>query len=85
MVAGKIFVSSAAVRTTKASGRETMPDNKKNRGKQDRAKVARFQGYEVNYFARKHDISTDQAERLIAQIGNDRERLNDAAKKLKRR
>jgi hypothetical protein len=38
----------------------------------------------VNYFASKHDITTQQAEDLIKKVGNDREKLNEAAAKLKK-
>lgn len=59
-----------------------MPDSKSKRGKADRRKVAGGQGYEVGYFARKHGITRDQARRLIARIGNNRDRLNAAAERL---
>ena len=49
---------------------------------QDRRKVAAGQGYEVNYFATKHGITREQARDLI---GNDRDKLNSAAEKLKRK
>jgi hypothetical protein len=52
---------------------------------QDRRKVAAGQGYEVNYFATKHDISRQQARDLIERIGNDRRKLNAAAARLSRR
>ena len=52
-----------------------MADNKAKRGKGDRARVAAGEGYEVSYFARKHDITTDQALKLIERIGNDRDKL----------
>ena len=60
-----------------------MADRKSKRGKADRRKVAKGEGYEVAYFARKHGITRDQAIRLIDRIGNDREKLNKAAAKLK--
>jgi len=60
-----------------------MTDNKSKRGEADRRKVATGEGYEVSYFARKHGISKEQAEGLIRKIGNDREKLNAAAAKLK--
>jgi len=41
--------------------------------------------YSVDYFARKHDISVEQARELIRKIGRDREKLNEAAAKLFRR
>lgn len=59
-----------------------MADNKSKRGGADRRRVAGGEGYEVNYFARKHGISKDQAQKLIDRIGNDREKLNTAAGKL---
>jgi len=60
-----------------------MADNKTRRGKSDRQKVAKGEGYEVAYFARKHGITRDQALRLIDRVGNDRDKLNKAAAKLK--
>lgn len=60
-----------------------MADNKSKRGEADRRQVAGGEGYEVNYFARKHGISKDQAQDLIKRVGNDREKLNAAAQKLK--
>lgn len=60
-----------------------MADNKAKTAAPDRRRVAGGEGYEVGYFARKHDITRQQAEALIKRIGNDRAKLNDAAKKLK--
>lgn len=60
-----------------------MSDNKSKRGGADRRKVAGGEGYELSYFARKHGISKEQAAGLIRKIGNDREKLNAAAAKLK--
>lgn len=59
-----------------------MADNKAKRGAGDRRTVAAGEGYEVNYFARKHGIAKADAEKLIARIGNNRDKLNDAAQKL---
>ena len=42
------------------------------------------QGCEANYFARQHGINAQQARDLIKEVGNDREKLNAAAAKLKR-
>jgi hypothetical protein len=50
----------------------------------DRRRVAGGEGYEVNYFARKHGISKDQAESL-KRIGDDRAELNAAAEKPRNR
>jgi hypothetical protein len=41
------------------------------------------QGYEVTRFARKHGITRQQAREIIKKIGNDREKLNEAALALK--
>jgi hypothetical protein len=60
-----------------------MADDKTKTGAADRARVAGGEGYEVDYFARKHGITKDQAEDLIKRIGNDREKLDAAAAKLK--
>ncbi|HWJ38902.1 MAG TPA: DUF3606 domain-containing protein, partial [Sphingomicrobium sp.] len=61
-----------------------MSDDKSNRSGHDRSRVAGGEGYEVSYFARKHGISRQEAEDLIKRIGNDRERLDEAAAALKR-
>lgn len=61
-----------------------MADDKSKRGAGDRRTVAAGEGYEVNYFARKHGITAQQARDLIKQVGNDREKLNEAAGKLKK-
>jgi hypothetical protein len=60
-----------------------MADDKTKRGAGDRARVAAGEDYEVGYFARKHDITTQEAEDLIKQVGNSREKLDEAAAKLK--
>ena len=60
-----------------------MADDKTKRGGADRGRVAAGEGYEVNYFAKKHGISRDQAQDLIKRVGNDRDKLNAAAQKLK--
>ena len=62
-----------------------MPDGKKRRSSSDRRKVAVGEPYEVGYFAKKHDITRDQARELIRQIGNDRDKLNEAASRLFRK
>jgi hypothetical protein len=41
--------------------------------------------YNVDYFARKHDISIEQARELTRRMGRDREKLNEAAAKLFRK
>ena len=41
--------------------------------------------YNVDYFARKHDISLEQARELMRKIGRDRDKLNEAAARLFRK
>jgi hypothetical protein len=64
-------------------GDRMMADDKTKRGGADRRQIAGAESYEVGYFARKHDISREQAGDLIKRIGPARETLNAAASKLK--
>lgn len=41
--------------------------------------------YSVDYFARKHDISAEQARELMRTLGRNRDKLNEAAAKLFRK
>ena len=61
-----------------------MKDDTTKRGAADRARVASGQGYELRYFARKHGLTTAQANDLIRRIGTDRGKLNEAAVRLRR-
>lgn len=61
-----------------------MADDKNKRGSGDQREVAGGEGYELRYFARKHQLTTAQAMDLIRRIGNDRAKLNEAAVKLRR-
>lgn len=58
-----------------------MSDDKTKKGAADRRQVAAGEGYEVAYFARKHGLTRDDAQKLIDRVGNDREKLNAAAAK----
>ena len=60
-----------------------MPDDKTKRNGADRRTVAAGEVYEVDYFARKHGISREDAEALIKRIGNNREELDAAAERMK--
>jgi hypothetical protein len=63
-----------------------MADDKTTHGwNQDRGRVAGGQEYEVDYFARKHGITAEQAQQLIKEYGNSREILDAEAEKLKKR
>ena len=55
----------------------------KRGGRRDSNRVAGGQGYEVNYFARKHGISTQKARELIRMVGNNRIKLEQAMARLK--
>jgi uncharacterized protein DUF3606 len=61
-----------------------MPDDKSKVGEPDRSRVAADQDYEVGYLAGKYDLSAQQVRQLIARVGNDREKLDQAVQKLKR-
>jgi len=60
-----------------------MSDNKHNVGEPDRSRVSGSEGYEVEYFARKHGLTAGQARTLIDRHGNDREVLDREAERLK--
>ena len=59
-----------------------MTDDKNKVGQPDRSRVAGVQDYEVQYLAKKYGLSPEQARELIARIGNDRQKLEEAAKGL---
>ncbi|AZO07175.1 MULTISPECIES: DUF3606 domain-containing protein [unclassified Mesorhizobium] len=59
-----------------------MADDKSKRGKQDRARVSASEPYEVNYFARKHGITKDQALKIIKDTKGNRDKANAAAEKI---
>ena len=60
-----------------------MADDKNQRGGGDRSRDAGGEEYEVRYFAERHGISIEQAEQLIAEHGNSREALDEAARQMK--
>jgi hypothetical protein len=60
-----------------------MPDDKTKVGEPDRSRVSADQDYEVRQLAEKHDLSPTQIHELIARVGNDREKLEEAAKQLR--
>jgi Protein of unknown function (DUF3606) len=62
-----------------------MAEERTTRGRsQDRGRVAGGEGYEVEYFARKHGITPEQARQLIKEHGNSRDVLDREAEKPKR-
>ena len=62
-----------------------MSDDTSKRGAADRRTVAGGEAYEVEYFAKKHGITVQQARDLIARHGNSRATLDAQAAKLKGR
>lgn len=56
-----------------------MADDTTVQGAADRSQVAAGEGYEVAYFAKKHGMTQKAARALIAEVGNDREKLDAAA------
>jgi hypothetical protein len=60
-----------------------MPDDKTKVGEPDRSRVAADQDYEVRQLAEKHGLSPTQIRELIARVGNDREKIEEAAKQLR--
>jgi Protein of unknown function (DUF3606) len=59
-----------------------MPDDKGRVGEPDRSRVAAGQDYEVRYLSEKYALSVEQARELIARVGNDRTKLEEAARDL---
>jgi hypothetical protein len=63
---------------------EEMPDDRKNIGEPDRSRVSVSEDFEVEYFAKEHRLSIEQVRELIRKFGNDREKLEAAAKATRR-
>jgi hypothetical protein len=59
-----------------------MADNKKNRGKADRARISASEPYEVYYVARKFGVSADTVRKAIKKVGNTRVKVYAAPAKL---
>ena len=62
-----------------------VPKRDPKRRKLNGSMTANSQPYEIEYFAKKHDISREQARELFRRIGIDRDKLNTAASKLFRK
>jgi DNA-binding transcriptional MerR regulator len=60
-----------------------MPDDKSKVGEPDRSRVSADQDYEVRQLAEKHGLSPTQIRELISRVGNDRAKLEKAAKELR--
>ena len=61
-----------------------MADDKSITGRQDRARVAGGEDYEVYDFASRHGISPDEVREMIKRVGNDRAKLEQEVLRLKR-
>jgi len=59
-----------------------MPDDNTKVGEPDRSRVSADQDYEVRYVAEKYGLTVDQVKKLIARVGNDREKIEAAARQL---
>ena len=62
-----------------------MADNKKNRGKADRARVSGSEPYEVRYFAKKNKITPAMTKKLIKKYHGSRAKMTAAVKAMKKR
>jgi hypothetical protein len=61
-----------------------MADDKQKRDFHDRDRVSGGEEYEVEYFAKKHNLSPEQVRELIKQHGNNRAALEAAAAHMSR-
>ena len=59
-----------------------MADNKRNRGKADRARVSGSQPSEVYYVARKYGVTADSVRKVIKRVGNSRAKVYAALDKM---
>ena len=59
-----------------------MFDDKNQTGGRDRSQVAAGQDYEVQYFAEQNGITVEPVRELIETHGNDRDKLEEAARRL---
>jgi hypothetical protein len=60
-----------------------MADDQTNRGEPDRSKVSGSEDYEIDCLARQYGVTREQARDLIRRVGNNRAKLDEAAKRLK--
>ena len=62
-------------------GVNEMTDDKTKVGEPDRSRVSGSQDYEVQFLAR-NGLSVEQVKKLIARVGNDREKIEAVARQL---
>jgi hypothetical protein len=54
-----------------------MADNKNLRDGRDRSRVASNEEYELRHLAERFNVSTDEVRRLIEEVGNSREKIEE--------
>ncbi len=52
-----------------------MSDDKNKKDGRDRSRVSGSEDYELSYLEEKHGVSRELVERAIAEVGNDREKV----------
>jgi hypothetical protein len=57
-----------------------MSDNKRNIGGRDRQKISLTQDYEVRYWANKFGISREQLKKIVRQVGDNPQAVEDYLK-----
>lgn len=58
-----------------------MADNKDLRDGRDRSRVAGEEPYEVQYMADRYGVSPEEIRRLIEEVGNNRQEIEEALQK----
>ncbi|RYD97383.1 MAG: DUF3606 domain-containing protein [Sphingobacteriales bacterium] len=54
-----------------------MADNKDMRDGRDRSRVAGEEQYEVQHLAEKFNVSAEEVRRVISEVGNSREKIEE--------
>ncbi|RYY86387.1 MAG: DUF3606 domain-containing protein [Chitinophagaceae bacterium] len=54
-----------------------MADNKNLRDGRDRSRVSAEEKYEVQHLAEKFNVSADEVRRVIEEVGNSREKIEE--------
>jgi hypothetical protein len=57
-----------------------MSDNKRNIGGRDRQRISLTQDYEVRYWAYKFGISREQLKKIVRQVGDNPQAVEDYLK-----
>jgi uncharacterized protein DUF3606 len=57
-----------------------MPDDKNNRGAQDRSRISLNQDYEVRYWTEALGVSRERLEELVRKYGNSAQKIREALK-----